>query len=113
MEAEGGRYSLGGNGSRPGLVDADGKPAGGLVQAIKMLNFPQFRFEYTPCVEADGSPGGKVIVAFLDKPKIDGQYQGAVLAEHCDTTGRATGFVQTFLRGYRLGRGGEIVAPIG
>lgn len=88
-----------------GLIGVNGAPVGSLVKSLKMVGFQQFHFEYHPQV-------GKVIVVFLDRPVIEGKRAAAVLAEHCDTEGRAIGFVQTFLRGYRLGKSGNIIAPV-
>lgn len=88
-----------------GIVNAAGAPVGNLVRHIKMPQFPHFHFEWHP-------QQGKVILVDLRMEKDPtGKYIAEVIAEHCEDYGRAVGFVQTFLRGYRR-RGGEIVAPV-
>ncbi len=67
-----------------------------MILHIKRPDVPEFRFEYHPRT-------GKVYL--IQTPSYSGQtVQAHVLAEHCDTQGRAIGFVQTFCRGYREGQ---------
>lgn len=90
------------------ILGPNGAPSGNLVQQIKMLDFPEFRFEWHPQVQ-------KVLLIEIGKGKgADGCYGGQVIAEHCEDRGKAFGFVQTFLRGYRRGKSGgaDIVAPV-
>lgn len=103
IQAGPGAFKIGGG---TGLVGPNLAPVGNLVKSVKMTGFPQFVFEYHPQV-------GKVIVVYVDKPRCaDGTAPAAVVAEHVADDGQAFGFVQTFLRGYRLGKSGEIVAPV-
>ena len=63
-----------------------------MIQHIRTPEFPQWRFEYHPQTQ-------KVyLIRVGRKPEV-----GEVIAEHCDTHGRAIGFVQTFLRGVKEG----------
>lgn len=102
INAAPGGFGLGG----PGLVKADLSPVGSLVKSIKMVGFPQFVFEYHAQV-------GKVYVVEAKAERdAEGKIPAAVLAEHVTDEGQAFGFVQTFLRGYRRGARGEIVAAI-
>ena len=90
---------------RAALVNAAGAPVGNLIRTIRTPNFPHFIFEYHPQT-------GKVYMVDLRAAKdAEGKHLAQVIAEHVDTEGRAQGFVQTFLRGYRFARG-EIVAPV-
>jgi hypothetical protein len=66
-----------------------------MIKVIKNVNFPQFRFEYHPEI-------GKVYV--MPTPTPGAKLVAEVIAEHCDTEGRAFGFVQTWCRGYREGQ---------
>lgn len=89
-----------------GLVNVAGAPTGNLIQKVKILGFPQFLFEFH-------AESGKVYLIDLDAGKDEkGRPLAQVIAEHCDTEGRAYGFVQTYLRGFRRGRDNKIVAPI-
>ena len=54
-------------------------------------------FEYHPTT-------GKVYMIDPTRMNADGKHIAEVIAEHCDTDGRAFGFVQTYCRGYRAGR---------
>lgn len=81
-------------------------PGATRVQKIKTPNFPQFEFEY------HGEAKKVYLVDLGSKKTDDGKYIAEVIAEHCDTEGAAYNFVQTYLRGFRRGKGGEIVAPV-
>lgn len=106
IKAEGRGFGLGG----PGLVDPNLAPVGNLVKSIKMVGFPQFVFEYHPSA---GEDGGKVYVVEAKAARNEkGEIPAAVLAEHVYNEGQAYGFVQTFLRGYRRGARGEVVAAV-
>jgi hypothetical protein len=74
------------------------------IAKMKDPRVPHLLFEWHPIT-------GKVYVVELPGKWIDGQFVPAVtgtanatvLAEHCDTHGRAYGFVQTYLRGCKRG----------
>jgi hypothetical protein len=72
-----------------------------VIRVIQNAAMPQFRFEWHP-------ETGKVY--WMSRPVPGQSVQAFVLAEHCDTEGRAFGFVQTFCRGYRAAKG-ELLAP--
>lgn len=64
-----------------------------MIQHIRSPLTPEYRFEYHP-------ETGKVYLIRVGRtPEV-----GEVIAEHCDTHGRAFGFVQTYLRGLDEGR---------
>lgn len=78
----------------------------GQIPKFRFPAFPDFVFEYHEGV-------GKVyLIDLASKPTDDGKYIAEVIAEHVDTHGRAYGFVQTYLRGFRRARDGVIVAPV-
>lgn len=82
------------------------KPPVGKIPKFKFPMFPNFVFEYHEGV-------GKIfLIDLASKPTDDGKYIAEVIAEHVDTHGRAYGFVQTYLRGFRRARDGVIVAPV-
>ena len=91
-----------------GIIGINGAPVGNGIKHIKAPMFPEFRFEYHPLT-------GKVYLIDTGRKPVlkDGQehHEAEIIAEHCDCSGRAHGFVQTFLRGFRRQRG-EIVAPV-
>lgn len=83
----------------------------------KIANFsdsaiPGYRFEWHPEIQ-------KVYIVPLPTPEQDAaaasrgervKVQAWVLAEHCDTHAMAYGYVQTWCRGYKAGRGAPIAA---
>lgn len=85
------------------------KPPVGQIPKFKFPAFPNFVFEYHG---ADTSDGKVYLIDLASKPTDDGKYIAEIIAEHVDTYARAFGFVQTFLRGFRRGRDGVIVAPV-
>ena len=69
----------------------------GKVCVINNPNLPQFRFEYHPETKK---------VYWMPSPTgvANERIEAFVLAEHCGDQGTAFGFVQTFCRGYKVGR---------
>ncbi len=66
------------------------------IVKIKNPNLPGLLFEWHPQSQK---------VYKMKLPTFDGEkIEADVLAEHCDTHGRAIGFVQTWFRGYREGQ---------
>ena len=82
------------------LLGSDLGPVGNRVEHFKFPAFPSFRFEYHPEI-------GKVyLIDLVNAPGV-----GECIAEHCDTSGRAFGFVQTWLRGFKFGAQIGILKP--
>jgi len=81
-------------------------PGAARVQKIKVPNFPDFIFEY------HGEAKKVYLVDLKSKPTDDGNFLAQVIAEHCDTEGAAYNFVQAYLRGFRRGREGVVIAAV-
>lgn len=89
-----------------GGVKAD-EPPQERIEKCQCRDFPQFVFEWHP-------RACKVYLIELPGMMVEGHFvqiasskplHGEVIAEHCEHHARFIGFVQTYLRGYKKGKG--------